>query len=231
MDDTMVWILVIAGIVLVAAAVAAWLVSRNSQSRRLRQRFGPEYERTLERTDGDRREAEQILSQRVSRREELELQPLDATTRASYERRWDQLQAEFVDRPGAAVSGAQSLLDEVMVERGYPVGDEFDERVDLISVDHPVVAGNYRDAHRLHRETQDAGDTPAATEKRRQALVHYRALFADLLDGAAGEDAHDAARAEVAEDEAYADDEPYADDDAYAAPEEADTDRPVRRIR
>jgi len=224
MDDTTVWILVIAGIVLVAAAVAAWLVSRNAQSRRLKQRFGPEYERTLERTDGDRRETEEILSQRVSRREELELRPLSATTRASYQRRWEQLQAEFVDRPGAAVRGAQSLLDEVMVERGYPVGEEFEERVDLISVDHPVVAGNYRDAHRLHRETQDADDTPAATEKRRQALVHYRALFADLLDSAAGEDRDGAARVDVADDEA-------ADDDSYTVPDGAETDRPVRRIR
>jgi hypothetical protein len=224
MDDTTVWILVIAGVVLVAAVIAAWVISRNTQSRRLKQRFGPEYERTLERTDGDRRQTEQILSQRVSRREELELQPLSATTRASYQRRWEQLQAEFVDRPGAAVRGAQSLLDEVMVERGYPVGEEFEDRVDLISVDHPVVAGNYRDAHRLHRETLDADDTPAATEKRRQALVHYRALFADLLDGAADEDGDSRAQGDVADDEG-------ADDDPYNAPDGAETDRPVRRIR
>lgn len=223
MDDTTVWILVIAGIVLVAAAVAAWLISRNAQSRKLKQRFGPEYERTLERTKGDRRETEEILSQRVTRREEFDLRPLSASTRASYQRRWEQVQAEFVDRPDAAVRGAQTLLDEVMLERGYPVGDEFDDRVDLISVDHPVVAGNYRDAHRLHRETRDAGDTPAATEKRRQALVHYRALFADLLDGAAGDDRDDR--------DVATHDEVDQEDDAVAVPDGSETDGPVRRIR
>ncbi|HEX6419186.1 MAG TPA: hypothetical protein VFZ77_11860 [Acidimicrobiales bacterium] len=182
MDDTTVWIIVIAAIVVVAAALAVWLLSRKSQSRQLKRRFGPEYDRTVERNRGDRQQAEEVLAHRVTRREQLELRPLSPSARETYRRRWAELQAEFVDRPAAAVEGAQTLLDEVMAERGYPVGDEFDERADLVSVDHPVVAENYRDAHRLHRETRDADDTPAATEKRRQSLVHYRALFADLLD-------------------------------------------------
>lgn len=182
MDDAMWIIIVIAAAVLVAAAVATWVLNRARRRRRLRQRFGPEYERTVERT-GDRREAEEALSERISRREQLELRPISPAVRETYQTRWTQLQADFVDRPDTAVHGAQSLLDEVMVARGYPIGDAFDERVDLITVDHPVVAENYRDAHRLHLETRDASDSPEATEKRRQALVHYRALFTDLLDG------------------------------------------------
>jgi hypothetical protein len=181
MDGT-VLIIVIAAVVLIAAVAAVWFFNRESQSRQLRQQFGPEYERTVERT-GDRRQAEQALSERVTRREELELRPLSPAARETYQTRWTQLQADFVDRPDAAVHDAQSLLDDVMVARGYPIGDEFEARVDLISVDHPVVAQNYRDAHRLHGETRDIADSPETTEKRRQALVHYRALFADLLGG------------------------------------------------
>jgi hypothetical protein len=182
MEASTVWIIVIAAVVVLAAAAAAWLVNRNRQHRRLRERFGPEYDRTVKRA-GDRRQAENALSERIARRDELELRPLSPTVAETYRRRWAQVQAEFVDRPDAAVRGAQALLDEVMVERGYPVGDEFHERVDLVSVDHPVVAENYREAHQLHSETLDAGDAPAATEKRRRALVNYRALFSDLLDG------------------------------------------------
>lgn len=223
MDDTTVWILVIAGIVLVAALIAVWLVSRNTRGRRLKRRFGPEYDRTLERTHGDRRQAEEILSHRISRREELELRPLSRAARESYRRRWAQVQADFVDRPDAAVHGAQTLLDEVMVERGYPIGDELDERADLVSVDHPAVAGNYRDAHRLHRETRDAADTPPATEKRRQALVHYRALFADLLDGAES--------AAGAESTAGAESAAGADRGAVSVSEGAESDHRARRTR
>jgi hypothetical protein len=195
MNDTAVWILVIAGVVVIAALIA-WAVNRNLQSRRLKQRFGPEYERTLERT-GDRRRAESVLGDRVSRRDEFELRALSPAARETYLRRWEQVQAEFVDQPGAAVRHAQSLLDEVMGERGYPIGEEFDERVDLISVDHPDVVEHYRLAHRLHSESAESGDTASSTEERRQALVHYRALFDDLLDtaeadrGSAGPDVAD----------------------------------------
>jgi hypothetical protein len=189
MDGT-VLIIVIAAVVLIAAVAAVWFVSRERKRRQLKQQFGPEYERTVERT-GDRRQAEQALSERVTRRQQLELRPLTPAARETYQTRWTQLQADFVDRPDAAVHDAQSLLDDVMVARGYPIGDEFEERVDLISVDHPAVAENYRDAHRLHGETRDVPDSPEATENRRQALVHYRALFADLLDGRGDTDESD----------------------------------------
>lgn len=183
MDDTIVWILVIVGIALIAL-VGAWALSRELRSRRLKQRFGPEYDRTMARTSGDRGRAESALGERVSRHDELELRPLSSAARETYRQEWEQVQAQFVDEPGTAVERAQSLLDEVMTQRGYPAGDDFEERVDLVSVDHPDVVEQYRLAHRLHRESGDTGDPALSTEERRQALVHYRALFADLLDTA-----------------------------------------------
>jgi hypothetical protein len=179
MDDSLVWILVIAGVVLVVAAI--WAVDRSTRSRRLRQHFGPEYEREVERAHGDRRQAESALGERVARHERLELQPLSPAAHDTYHDRWEQVQAEFVDEPEAAVEHAQTLLDEVMVERGYPAGEAFEERVELVSVDHPEVVEHYRVAQRLHRESGDAGDTADSTEDRRQALVHYRELFTVLL--------------------------------------------------
>jgi hypothetical protein len=183
MDDTIVWILVIVGIALIAL-VGAWALSRELRSRRLKQRFGPEYDRTIARASGDRGRAESALGERVSRHDELELRPLSSAARETYRQEWEQVQAQFVDQPGTAVERAQSLLDEVMTQRGYPAGEDFEERVDLVSVDHPDVVEQYRLAHRLHRESGDTGDPALSTEERRQALVHYRALFADLLDTA-----------------------------------------------
>lgn len=182
MDDTVAWVLVIAAVVLIVALIAVWIGRRNAQSRRLRERFGPEYDRTMERSDGGRRRAEAELDERVSRRDELELRPLSGAARETYSRRWQQVQAEFVDQPGPAVRHAQALLDEVMVERGYPIGEDFDRRADLISVDHPTVVDHYRVAHRLHHDTERSDGEAEATEKRRQAFVNYRALFAELLD-------------------------------------------------
>jgi ABC-type nickel/cobalt efflux system permease component RcnA len=200
MDDTIVWILVIVGIALIAL-VGAWALSRELRSRRLKQRFGPEYDRTIARASGDRGRAESALGERVSRHDELELRPLSSAARETYRQEWEQVQAQFVDQPGTAVERAQSLLDEVMTQRGYPAGEDFEERVDLVSVDHPDVVEQYRLAHRLHRESGDAGDPALSTEERRQALVHYRALFADLLDTADDTD-------DMADDRAESDREP-----------------------
>lgn len=200
MDDTIVWILVIVGIALIAL-VGAWALSRELRSRRLKQRFGPEYDRTIARASGDRGRAESALGERVSRHDELELRPLSSAARETYRQEWEQVQAQFVDQPGTAVERAQSLLDEVMTQRGYPAGEEFEERVDLVSVDHPDVVEQYRLAHRLHRESGDTGDPALSTEERRQALVHYRALFADLLDTADDTD-------DMADDGAESDPEP-----------------------
>jgi hypothetical protein len=196
-----VWILIIAGVVLVAVAV--WAADRSMRSRRLQQRFGPEYQREVERAGGDRRQAESALGDRVSRREELELRPLSPAARDAYRVRWEEAQAEFVDEPEAAVEHAQTLLDEVMTECGYPIGEAVEERVDLVSVDHPEVVEHYRVAYRLHRDSGAIGDTAVSTEDRRQAMVYYRALFDELLDTDTdtGDDVRDADEADVTDED------------------------------
>jgi hypothetical protein len=165
---------VIAVAVIVVIAVVVWrsLVAR--RTRTLQDRFGPEYERTLDRTDG-RKEAEAELAARAKRREELDIRPLTTAARERYLDEWRRVQTRFVDDPSGAVTEADSLIQSVMRERGYPV-DDFEQRAADISVDHPHVVERYREGHRLRR-----GDT----EAQRQAMVHYRGLFEELVEDAA----------------------------------------------
>jgi hypothetical protein len=177
---TWVWIVVGVAIGLAAAAVLAAIVagSRRARSRRkLRREFGPEYDRTV--ADAPtRREAESELLERKQRRDLLEIRALSPGARQRYARDWRSVQARFVDDPGAAAAEADRLVQQLMAERGYPVSD-FDERTDLVSVDHPTVVENYREAHRISLAHERGGTD---TEDLRRALVHYRALFADLLE-------------------------------------------------
>jgi hypothetical protein len=171
----MVWVLVaILAIALVAAAV---VLVRQRRSQQLREGFGPEYERTIAET-GDRRAAESELAERRERRSKLEIRELDADTRDRYAERWRNAQRTFVDQPAAAVAEADGLVAEVMHERGYPVEEDFERRAADVSVDHPEVVENYRAAHAI--STRAVRDE-ASTEDLRQALVHFRALFAELL--------------------------------------------------
>lgn len=171
-------------IVIVAVLVIAGLGSlawRQQQRRRLRERFGPEYDRTVERHNSAR-EAEQELRAREQRHDELPIRPLDPQVRDRYRADWQRLQEKFVDSPEAAVTEADNLLIRVMTERGYPTED-FEQRVADLSVEHATTIDRYRAAHDI-RGRAEAGR--ASTEDLRQAMVHYRALFADLLgDGQA----------------------------------------------
>ena len=171
--DTWVWI-VIAVVVVAVLALAAAAVARKRRSEQLRDGFGPEYDRVVEDT-GDRREAERELAERQKRHDELEIVPLSDNVRARYAEEWRQVQARFVDEPEPAVAQADGLVQRVMSDRGYPVADDFERRAADVSVDHPVVVENFREGHRL----AGAGDT----ESLRQAMVHYRALFEELLEG------------------------------------------------
>jgi hypothetical protein len=188
---------VIALVVVAVVGIALWQGMTQRRTKRLRKRFGPEYERVSADADG-RREAEAELSAREQRRQELEIRPLSESARTRYLERWQLVQAEFVDDPAAAVANADSLIQRVMEDRGYPVED-FDQRAADVSVDHPDVVENYREGHRLANESA-AGQL--ATEDLRQAIRHYRALFDDLLDAAsdeplsreAAEHAHDGTR-------------------------------------
>ena len=180
--DAWIWA-IIAVVVVVVAALAIWQVTARQRRERLRGRFGPEYDRTLDRTAGDRRAAESELAEREKRREQLEIRPLSAAARDRYSGSWREVQALFVDEPRTAVRDADQLVISVMRERGYPM-DDFEQRAADVSVDHPDVVENYRAAHRIS-EASERGD--ATTEDLRQAMRHYRALFEDLLETRSGE--------------------------------------------
>jgi hypothetical protein len=174
----------IAAMVVVAAVVllGAVVVGRRRRTVRLKQRFGPEYERTLSETGGTKA-AEKELAERERTRDKLDIVALPPTARQEYATRWRSVQSAFVDDPSSALGDADRLVNEVMRVRGYPV-DDFDRRAADISVDHPTVVENYRAAHAIH-EAQQHGNI--GTEAQRQAFVHYRALFERLLTSDADE--------------------------------------------
>lgn len=173
MTSTVLASIVIVVAVVVIAALLWFAVGRRRA--RLRQTFGPEYDRTVGER-GSKRAAEAELRERLERRERLRIVPLDSAARDRYLDAWHRTQARFVDQPTAAVHEADRLISEVMRERGYPVED-FEQRAADISVDHPQVVDDYRTAHAIASE--DAG---AGTEDLRQAMVHYRSLFEELLE-------------------------------------------------
>ena len=187
------WIL-IAAIVVIAATAIAIVVARSANSRkkteRLKQRFGPEYERTLGET-GEQRAAEDELGARERRRDKLNIVALSPQAREKYAASWRAVQTAFIDNPSSAVGDADRLVIEVMRERGYPVED-FDQRAADISVDHPAVVDNYRAAHRISLSQQQGN---VDTEEERQAFVHYRALFEKLLETDKDQDNSQEARA------------------------------------
>ena len=149
---------------------------RSRRTKALKSRFGPEYRRVA-RTEGSASQAEHVLLQREKRVQKLDLKPLSENQKNEFADLWEHAQAEFVDDPTAAVTHADVLVQEVMNVRGYPVSD-FDQRVADVSVDHPAVAQNYRLAHEI-AEGNERGEV--GMEQLRQAMLHYRALFADLL--------------------------------------------------
>ena len=174
-----VWVLIAIAVVAVLAVVV-WQALARRRTGRLQQQFGPEYDRTLDTTDS-KRDAEAELQAREERRQQLEIRPLSQAARERYLQSWQSVQAQFVDDPGGAVASADSLIQSVMAERGYPV-DDFDQRAADVSVDHPQVVENYRHGHRLAQASADGSDS---TEDLRQAMRHYRALFDELVEPAA----------------------------------------------
>jgi hypothetical protein len=170
-------LVIAAVIVLVLVALAAWLWSRRKQSERLVQRFGPEYERTLHQ-HGDRTKAEAELRSREKRVEKLRIVPLSAADARQFAQSWRELQGRFIDNPKGVLLDADRLVRELMLRRGYPMGD-FERRAADISVDHPSVVDHYRAAHTI-ADRDHRGE--ANTEDMRQAVVHYRALFDELLE-------------------------------------------------
>ncbi|TCC29039.1 hypothetical protein [Kribbella speibonae] len=168
--------IVIIVVVLLAAAALFYLYQRR-RSGELQQRFGPEYERTVEES-GDRRSAERELRGRERRVSRLNITPLSRESAQTYRAEWAEVQQSFVDRPAGAVADADRLVLRMMRESGYPV-DEFGQRADDVSVEHPAVAMHYREAHRI-AVAQARGD--ADTEDLRHAVTAYRQLVEALLD-------------------------------------------------
>jgi len=173
MSGTQIALVIVIIVIVVAAAAGAWALARR---RALRQRFGPEYERVVSEQDSVRA-AERELRERERKHAELELNELSPESRQRYAESWAQVQAQFVDEPTQAVGAAHQLVTELVRERGYPTEDH-DEQLAHLSVEHARTLGHYRDAHEIHLRNERG---EATTEQLRQALVHYRALFADLL--------------------------------------------------
>jgi hypothetical protein len=173
MSSTQIAIVVILIVVVLILVGAAVFLSRR---RALRNRFGPEYDRMVEEQDS-RSAAERELRERERRHSELELRPLDPQARDRYVGSWEEIQVRFVDAPDQAVGQADALVTQLIAERGYPTGD-YDDQLSHLSVEHARTLDHYRRAHEIH-EANERGE--ATTEQLRQALVHYRALFADLL--------------------------------------------------
>jgi len=170
-------VIVIAVVVIVAVGIGIWLSARKRRTARLRTQFGgAEYTRAVK-EGGGQRKAEAALDKRSDRVEGLHIRTLGAGDRARFVESWRRVQARFVDGPGGAVTEADQLLGDVMATRGYPVSD-FEQRAADISVDHPLVLENYRSAHEIAtRQTRGQ----ASTEELRQAMIHYRTLFDELV--------------------------------------------------
>jgi hypothetical protein len=164
-------------ILLLLAIVGIAILTRRRRSEHLAHRFGPEYERTVEQM-GSRGQAESELAAREKRVKKFDIVPLATGEAQRFRTEWQALQSRFVDNPQAAVGSADMLVRDLMMRRGYPVGDFESVAADL-SVDHPLVVEHYRAAHAIALR-QERGE--ADTEALRQAVVHYRALFAELLE-------------------------------------------------
>lgn len=174
-------LLIVIAIVVILAIVIAFFVVRGLQRRRLQERFGPEYDRMV-REQGDRGAVEKELSDRMERREKLEIRDLPASSRERYLMSWRSVQARFVDDPRTAVGDADGIIGSVMRERGYPVSRDFAQTANEVSVDHAGVVGNYREAHDISERSRQGS---ASTDDLRRAMVLYRSLFSELV----GEDA------------------------------------------
>jgi hypothetical protein len=198
--DTWVWIViaVVAAIVLLAVLFSA---TRTRRTRSLQDRFGNEYDRTVEHAGG-KRDAERELREREKRHEALDLRPLSPEQKERYVEEWQVTQGRFVDDPSGAVAEADRLVQRVMKDRGYPV-DDFEQRAADISVEHPELVEKYRTAHGVAQKSEQG---QASTEELRHSVRHYRAVFAELLDVQGGDDVENVDDVSSRDEEAFVED-------------------------
>jgi hypothetical protein len=174
-------IAILIAVLALAIGIALCIYIQKQRSQKLRSKFGPEYDKAIA-EHKNRGHAESELQKRTERVAGFHIQPLKADDRSRYTEDWRREQSLFVDDPRAAVNHADTLVQDVMQCRGYPVG-AFDQNATDLSVDHPRVVENYRIAHEIAvREGQGLSNT----EDLRKAMVSYRVLFEDLLVGTAG---------------------------------------------
>lgn len=173
--NTLVVVAIVVGVLVVLAIV--WAVMQSRRRTRLRERYGSEYEHVVDET-GSPRKAASVLEEREERVKELDIRPLEPDEAQAFTAEWTDVQARFVDNPRLATAEADDLVGRVMRARGYPVTD-FEQRAADVSVHHPDVVENYRAAHAIAGKAERS---QVSTEDLRQALIHYRALFDDLLE-------------------------------------------------
>ncbi|MFF5449455.1 hypothetical protein [Streptomyces sp. NPDC012888] len=171
--STLLAILIPVAVVVLLAAMAGWMLQRR---RRLQERFGPEYERTVER-EGSKRAADAELRAREARHDDLDIRELPPERRHEYADAWFGVQQRFVDRPEGAVAQADELVTRLMRERGYPT-EGYEQQLSALSVEHGRTLEHYRSAHEVNVRSADG---KATTEELRGAMVHYRALFDELI--------------------------------------------------
>jgi len=188
MDTTNTTVIILAVIVaFVIGGMLGMLLNRRQRTKRLQDKFGPEYERAVNET-GDARQAENDLQARLDHVRTLDIRPLSADEIHRFTNDWQITQAEFVDEPLAAMQKSDRLIREVMKAKGYPVED-FEQRVADISVDYPELVADYRG---LHLIALKGADEEVSTEEMRQAMIHGRALFENLVNKEADmEDVHE----------------------------------------
>lgn len=228
-------VVVIVIVVLVVLAVAGYFARAQARRRGLQQRFGPEYDRAVKDHESAR-EAEQELLARQKRHDRLEIHPLAPEARERHLAEWRQVQERFVDAPETAVTEADHLIHQVMGERGYPTDGSYEQQVADLSVEHAATIDRYRQAHDISARAETG---QASTEDLRQAMVHYRALFTELLDIGDDADATDRAAEQTAAGTRAATGTPEtetgtatrsdtAEEDAEAEPAETETKTRVR---
>lgn len=177
----MTWVIVL--LVVVAALVVGALAIERRRSAALRSRFGPEYERLVEESHGDRRGVEAALRERLKQRDEVDLRAMSPAATERYVAQWQAVQAGFVDEPRESVAAAEALVDQVLTERGYPAdaGDDAADRLELVAVDHAPLVADYRQAQSVVHRDGDAS-AEVSLDELRFVFIRYRALFDALVD-------------------------------------------------
>jgi FtsZ-interacting cell division protein ZipA len=170
-------LIVIVAVAVVAIVIAIWIIQKK-RTRKLRSKFGSEYDRLVGETGGNAHKAEAVLDERQKRVGKLIVRPLSQEECARFTAEWRTVQDGFVDEPRMAVWRADALVNRALQTRGFPMAD-FDEQAANVSVEHPQVVENYRVAHDIALRDQQGR---ATTEELRRAMQHYRSLFEHVLD-------------------------------------------------